>query len=412
MADPTSVEVIALKEVTYGVTPALATATADTVRKTSESLSGTPTTTESAELRNDRMSGGLVVTGLESGGDINFELSKDALYEQFFAGVMMSDWVQGAALAAAATVLTKQAAPNDQLATITITGDTADFDGNGRALKPGDVIVLGGFTNHANNTPVQVVSITDATNFVAVVPRDAVTETAANGLVQIADYVDIGKTVSSWTLSKAYNDVMHLATTDIHSQRYTGSLVNTMSIAIEYGAIVTGTFGFLSNGYDQEHPSLHQKLVAAGGTVHPAGTANPMNGSVDMNLVTVAGQPTEFCIQSMSIEMNNNATPQNCIGHLAPMKYNLGTANISINTSIYLGDASYDKFMPAKLSMVPISLLFGAQNADGGYAFDLRAVQLSFPDPAQSGDQPVMIEAQGTAKVGPNGASALRIWRW
>lgn len=412
MSSPSAVEVIAIPEVTYGVTPTLGTASGGTVRFTSEALSGTPTTTESQELRVDRMSGGQVVTGLESGGDINFELSKDELYDQFLAGVMMSNWVPGETLAAASTTLTK-VSPTDQTATLDITGDTGDFNASGRALLPGDVLVLSGFVNAINNGPVQVISVLDANSISVIVPREAVTETVATGVVELPDYVDIGSTILSWTMSKAYTDVLHndLAANQ-HSQRYTGSLVNTMNLTIQYGEIVNGTFGFLSNGYTQEYPSLHQKVETAGGTIDPAGTANPLNGSVDMTLVTVGNLPTDFCIQTLGLQMSNNATPQNCIGKLAPTKYVLGRATISINASIYLSDTSYDKFMPGKLSQVPISILSAAHNADGGYAFDLRAVQLSFPDPSVGGDQPVLIEASGVAKVGDGGASAIRIWKW
>jgi hypothetical protein len=199
----------------------------------------------------------------------------------------------------------------------------------------------------------------------------------------------------------------------VHSQRYTGALVNGLSVDLTYGQIVTGTFTFVANGYEQEHPSLAQKITTAGGTITPAGTSKPLNGSVDMPLVTVGGMPTDFCIESLSLTLDNGLSPQNCLGKIAPTKYSLGTASISISASIYLGDPSYDKFMPGKLTQDPVAMLFAAVNEDGGFAFDLRAVQLSFPDPASGGkDQQVMIDAEGVAKVGPNGASALRIYKW
>lgn len=411
MSSSAAVEVIAIKETVYGQTPDLATVDGNTVRYTSESLSGTPITTTSAELRSDRMSSGQVITGLESGGDINFELSIDDLYEAFMAGAMMNDWVLGPSGPLTSTQFTKDAT-NPQLATITISGDTGDIDGNGRALEIGDVVVLGGFTNAANNGPVQITQIIDTSTVQAVVARASVSELAAAGTFIMGDYVDIGSLIPSWTLSKAYTDVVHMATTDQHSQRYTGSIVNGMSINIAYGEIVNGTFSFLSNGYVQEYPSLHQRVDAAGGTIEEAGTSEPLNGSIDMPLVTVGGQPTDFCIQSVGLELSNNATPQNCIGLIAPAKYNLGTVSINITASIYLGDQSYDKFMPGKLTMEPTSFVFAAVDEDHGYAFDLRAVQLSFPDPAASGDTPVLIEASGVAKVAAGGASALRIWRW
>lgn len=413
MSSPAAVEVISVKELTYGVTPPLATAEAKTVRFISETLSGTPTTTTSAEVRRDRMSGGQVVTGLESGGDINFELSDDDVYEEYMSGAMMNNWVTGVSSIAGSVTLTKDAV-NDQLATIVdALMDTGDMDGSGRPLMAGDVIVLSGFVNAVNNGPIQVTQVISATSYQAAVPRGAVTETTVAGVNTLGDYLDIGSTINSWTLSKAYTDVLHLATTDEHSQRYTGSIVNAMTLNITYGEIVNGTFTFLSNGYEQEFPSLHQKIIAAGGDVIEAGTANPMNGSVDMPMVTVNGAPTDFCIQTAALTLDNGSTPQNCIGKLAPTKYTLGTANITMEMSIYLSDQSYDKFMPGKLSMTPIALMLAAVHDGAGYAFDFRAIQLTFPDPSVSDQNaPLLIEASGVAKVGPNGDSALRIWRW
>ncbi len=90
----------------------------------------------------------------------------------------------------------------------------------------------------------------------------------------------------------------------------------------------------------------------------------------------------------------------------------MGTAAITIESSIYLGDEAYDDLMPAKLTQAPVSMSFTMQNADGGYVFDLPAVQLSFPDPASEGqNEQTMLEASGTAKVGENGESALRIYK-
>jgi hypothetical protein len=359
------------------------------------------------------MSGGQVVTGLDSGGDINIELSRDPVYDAFILMAMMApDWTVEVSVGGPFTQAKDPA--NDQLATITGTFDTADWGNSGKALLPGDMLVFAGFTDPANNGPRQVTRVIDPTSFEVVTPRAATDETsdAAAG-VSLPRYVDIGSTQTSITLSKAYTDVTHDVADDVHSQRYTGALINGMSFDLTYGQIVTGSFSFVANGYEQESPSLAQKLVTAGGTVAPAGTAQPLNASVDMPLVTVGGQPTDFCIESLTLTLDNGLSPQNCLGKIAPTKYSLGTASINISASIYLGDPSYDKFMPGKLTQEPVSMLFAAVNADGGYAFDLRAVQLSFPDPASGGkDQQVMIDAEGVAKVGPNGASALRIYRW
>ena len=87
MSSSNLVQLTYVEEVTtYGERPTdLSAVTLDTMRFTSEALSGTPVTTTSAELRNDRMSAGQVVTGLEVGGGIDFELSRDKFLTTSFA---------------------------------------------------------------------------------------------------------------------------------------------------------------------------------------------------------------------------------------------------------------------------------------------------------------------------------------
>lgn len=410
MSAANAVQDIMVREETYGTTPPLATAEARTIRFTTEGLSGTPTTTQSQENRKDRMSGGQIVTGLEVGGDINGELSADPAYWDLFEMGMMQAVVPPVPAGAAVSLTLTKDATNPQLAELLITG--ADLAADGIAV--GDVLLVSGFVNAANNGPAQVVELVGPTTAKVTVKREAVTETVALGDVTRPQYADIGSDVISATFSKAYTDTTHLATTDQHSQRYPGGIVNGFNVGLTYGEIVSVAFSILANGYQQEAPSLAQQITAAGGDLLPPGTALPLNASIDLGMVTVDGQPTDYCIESLSIALDNGNTPQNCLGHAAPMKYVPGTASIAIEASIYLSDSSYDAFMPGKLTMAPVGFLFAAGNLDGGYAFEMPAVQLAFPDPAVTGQNaPVMIDAAGAAKVGPpERPSALRVYMW
>lgn len=412
MSSSNLIRIVGIPEATYGLTPALATAVVLPLRFTSESLSGTPQTAESQEARNDRMSGGQVVTGLNAGGDVNGELSQHPAMDRIIEMAMMQQWHTALGTGAATAVTQTKNPANEQLATLAVAFDVSDIDGNGNGYAAGDLITLAGFPTAVNNGPRQIVTVTPPGTLEVVVPRTATTETAPAVTIGRPAYVDIGDEVLSLTLSKAYEDVPHAATSDEHSQRYTGALVNQLAVQLAWGSIATYTSTFVANGYLQEAPSLVQQIEAAGGTVPPAPTDQPLNASVDMPMVTVGGQPTDYCIQSLNFTLNNNLQPQNCMGKIAPTKYSLGTAAISVQASIYLGDAAYDAFMPKKMTQEPVGMMFAAANADGGYAFDFRALQLSFPDPSSGGrDQQTMINAEGVAKVGANGASALRIYK-
>jgi len=404
MSSGNLVSVILVPETVYGIKDEpLSGVTAETARFTSESLSGTPTTTTSAAIRTDRMSSGQVVTGLEVGGSLDFELAPGDYFDQMFSAAMMSDWTAAQTLSTDVTLTPDPA--DDQQADLVITGD---FSTIGVAVN--DVLQLVPATG--SPVTVSVITVTSTTELVVATKRgEAAIVGVAMDVVAPAK-LTIGALQKSFTVGKSYLDVTHDVSTDIHSQTYTGSLVNGFTVDATYGSISTGSFELMGNGYELEAPSYEQQIETAGGTINPAGTEAPLNASIDVPLVTADGVATEFCVESFSITFGNNLDPQNCIGKAAPTGYTLGTASIDISSSIYLSDSSYDVWMEGKLTQTPVSMTFTMQNADGGFAFHLAQVQLSFPDPSSQGlDTQTMIEAAGTGKVGANGESAIVIYK-
>lgn len=404
MSSANLVEVIYLKETVYGETPTpLSGVTAETTRFTSETLSGSPTTTVSAAIRTDRMSGGQVVTGLEVGGDLSTETASSQFQDDFFEAGMMNTWVVANTTSTTVTLVPDPA--DDQQATLTTTDDLTSM-----GIAVNDVLQLVPATG--SPVTVTVISITSGTELEVATKRgeDAISSVAMS--VEIPAHLTIGAEQHSFAISKAYLDVLHDVSTDEHSQLYNGSLVSGFNVSAEYGSIVTGSFSTLANGYLQEYPSLSQQIETAGGTVNPPATSAPLNASIDVPVVTSDGTATDFCIESFDITLDNGLDPSNCIGKIAPQGYTLGTAEIAITASIYLSDTSYDAFQPAKLTQAPVALTFTMQNAGGGYAFAFAAVQLTFPDPTSDGqNEQTMLDASGIAKVGANGESALVIYK-
>lgn len=405
MSSGNLVSVIYAKETVYGETDApLSGVTAETTRFTSESLSGTPATTTSAEIRTDRMSSGMVVTGLDVGGSIDYELAAGTFWDDFFEAAMMSPWVPAATLAGDTVTLTPDPA-DDQKADLTSVGDLSTIN-----VAVGDLLQLIPATG--SPVTVSVITVVGPNDLVVATEAGQPAITGATMDISIPQYLVIGADQTSFTMSKAYTDVLHDVTTDEHSQTYTGMLVNGFSINAAYGEIVTGTFETLGNGYDQVFPSLGQEIETAGGTVNPAEVSSPLNASLDFPLVTTNNAAAAFCVESLDITFSNNLDPSNCIGVPAPQSYTLGTAQIDITLNSYLSDSSYDSLMASKLSLTPIGITITAQNASGGYGFRVEAAQLSFPDPASEGqDTQTMIQAAGTGKVGANGESALVIYK-
>lgn len=89
MSESNQVKLRYIPEVTYDTTPV--DGVWETIRYTSETLSATPTTTTSAEVRADRMTSDMPKVGMEVGGDISFQFSALS-FEDFIESAMCSTW--------------------------------------------------------------------------------------------------------------------------------------------------------------------------------------------------------------------------------------------------------------------------------------------------------------------------------
>lgn len=367
-----------------------------TARFTSEKYSGTPETTESAQIRTDRMSSGQVVTGLAVEGGHSFELAKETALEDFLESAMFNAWDTSF------TSKTRFFAIDVTAKTITaVAGSFVD-----EGLVVGDVINLTNFADTVNNVPVMVTSVT-ALILEFAGPTTMVTCVSESATYQRAHKLTIGTTKKSLTIEKSFLDLTTKALI------YRGALVSQMDLNVEYGALITGSFDTSGNDYDSADAA--SEFASYLEYITDPATTQSLNGSVDMPFTTtdVTGsfEQDTFCIQSLKLSLQNNLTTQVCIGRAAPENYNPGTAQISVDLSSYLKDANWD-FLARKLSQDPFALGFLVKNTDGWYGVFLPALQVSFDDPASGGaNQDISMEMKGTAKVGANGESALSIYR-
>lgn len=393
MSSSNLVRVTFIEESTLGTTPGAGDFS--TARFISESLSGSPETTESAQIRSDRMSSGQVVTGLTVGGELNFELAKEDALDAFFASGMMNTWNTHVAVTVDLSIngTTKE-----------ITRATGNWNTD---VVVGDILTLSGFSNAANNTQVQVVEIVSNTIIKVVANGVLVTEVDTNNQYKRADKLTIGAVKKSFSMEKAFLDLTNKALI------YRGMLVNTLSFNIAYGSIITGAIGF--SGTDYENADAAIEFITNARTIDAAATTNSLNGSVDMPFVISSAtgllDEVTFCIQSLELSLNNNHAAQNCIGEAAPVDYSPGTAQIEVNMSAYLADANWS-VLAQKLTQTPFALGFMVKNNDGWYGFYLPAVQVSFDDPASAGqNQQISLSMRGVAKVGSSGESSLTIFK-
>ena len=341
------------------------------------------------------MSSGQVVTGLTVESSHSFELAKEEALEDFMESAMYNTWDVMSLVTRALTV---------NIGPKTITAVSGSFVADG--LVVGDFITLAGFTAPGNNVTVMVTSVAALTIGYAG-PEGMVNGTGGATTYKRADKLSIGVTKQSLCIEKAFLDLTNKAI------NYRGMIASSMELSVEYGSLITGSFGFSGNDYvtadaASEFQTFERYIEA------PA-TTNSLNGSVDMPFlasdVTGTYLTDAFCIQSLSLNLSNNLTAQTCIGNIAPEDYTPGTANIEVSLSSYLKDGNWD-LLAKKLSQESFALGFQVKNLGGWYAFYLPAIQVSFDDPSSGGaNQDVSLDMSGSAKVGPGGTSALVIYR-
>lgn len=366
-----------------------------TARYTSEKYSGTPDTTESAQIRQDRLSSGQVVTGLKVDGGHSFELAKEEALEDFLESAMFNPWVQSAL---------KNGTFSLNLTTKKMARTVGSFIDDG--VVAGDFIQLSNFAVAGNNAIIMANAVS-ALEIDFNHPTGMVTAVAEAASYQVGDKLTIGTTKKSLTVEKTFLDLTDKALI------YRGALVSQMSLKVEYGSLISGSFETQGNDYDNADTAA--EFASFGEYFGDAATTSTMNGSVDMPFiatdVTGTWDQDAFCLQSANISLNNNLTVQNCIGRASPENYNPGTAQVGVDLSSYLKDSNWD-LLARKLSQAPFALGFMVQNVDGWYGFYLPALQVSFDDPASGGqNQDISMDMKGVAKVGANGESALAIYR-
>lgn len=374
----------------------LATGTGEfyTARFTSEALSGSPETTESQQIRTDRQSSGQVVTGLKVGGNLNFELAKESPVDDFIKSAMLGSWDTTSITETGTLALDASAQ------TIVKTGNWADL-----GLVVGDFLKLTNFADAGNNVYVMIASLS-TTTLTYSGPTGMVTATESATFARAAK-ISIGTTKYSFSMEKAFTD---LTTKAIN---YKGMIVNQMNIDVKYGSLVSGSFGFLGNSYAVASSAATFETYLK--YITSAATTNTVNGSVDMPFLSTNASGTfstsGLCIQSLTMTLDNNLTPQTCIGTAAPEAYTPGTASVKVSLSAYLKDATWS-LLANKLSQASFAIGFPVYNSDGGYGFYMPAVQVSFDDPAAGGaNQDISMNMSGIAKVGSGGLSALSIYK-
>lgn len=144
-----------------------------------------------------------------------------------------------------------------------------------------------------------------------------------------------GTTRRSFTIQKHLTDIGQFF-------NYTGCVINTMSLQMRVGEIITGTFGVLGTSATRDAAQI------SGASVGSTTTTSPLNAVVDVGSIQIDSVPYTGCVSELSLSINNNLRPVDCIGTLGHTDLLYGTTEITGSMNIYFNEGSlYDKFLNA-----------------------------------------------------------------
>jgi hypothetical protein len=344
-----------LKEVTWGTTPASALTD---LRWTGESFSGNITKTKSTEIRPDRQTTDLILTGSECSGGFNFELSYSD-FDELFEGAL---WSAGWSTVLAISSATIEFADTGRL----FDGTTATtFD----SVTTGQWIKITGSGTAANNRFYRITSHTGASG-ITVVPTPNTTVGAGDTIVGSGAYIRNGVTESSYVFEREHTDATQFFS-------FSGMVCNTLNLSVSADSIVTGSFDYMGKA-----STLAQATVGTGGNTD-AGTNDVISASSNIGQVyegafaSLATLDTDLFIQEISFSVANNVRALRAVGNVPSVDIGVGACDVSGSLNVYFIDETmYTKFV----NSTGTGLAFEIEDAAG------NAYIITFPNVEFSSD--------------------------
>lgn len=353
-----------IPEATQGVTPG--SGNGINLRMTNQSLKAAVKTVKSNEISSARMVSGSTNVDIDVDGGFDFELSGKE-YDPFLEGVVYGSFAHYGTAGLGTTFGCTTAAGS-------ITADVAPTGGSAfTGLANGSWVKLnppaGASTTIKNYFADKWFKVAGTTS--TVITLDASTQIAAPGLgiTAVAGYAITQSVVSNGNTNKYFT--FEYDQTDIAQKLwYKGCQTNSMSLKLEVGSIITGSFGFIGMSHD-----ISASSVLPGSPV-ASQSLEVMNAVTDVGMVMENGSnllTAGSFIKSVSLEINNNLRAQKAVGVYGNAGVGTGELAVSGSMEVYFTDATYYRKW---LDGTTTSLVIGmADTAGNGYLVELDKVK-------------------------------------
>lgn len=353
-----------IPEVTQGVTPT--TGNGVNLRMTNPTMKAAVSSVKSNEISSTRMVSGSTNTDLTVDGGFDFELLGKE-YDPFIESVVYGTFAHyGTAglgttfsCTTATTSITAAAAPTGNSA---FTGLAVGSWFKLNAPAGASAAIKAYFADRwfkVASTTSTVITLDASTPISGV----GLGITAQAGYAITQSVVSNGNTTRFFTFEYAQTDISQFLF-------YKGMQTNSMSLSLQPGSIITGSFDFMGMSHD-----ITQTSVLPGAPV-ASQSLDPMNAVTDVGLVMEGGSNLltgSSFIKSASLEINNNLRAQKSLGVYGNSGVGVGELAVSGSMEIYFENANYYKKW---LDGATTSLVLGmADQLGNGYLVEMEKVK-------------------------------------
>jgi len=279
---------------------------------------------------------------------------------------------------AAATEISGSA-PTSGQATLTFSGAAPDL--TTLSLEAGDYIQITGWdVNAANDGFYRIVSVDSSTVLtVDQLPTGYAIDNGTGGdfVVYLGERLANSSDRFTYTIQEVFTDIG--TDPNFTRQVLSGMGVNQFTLNVEAESLITGSMSFVGE------TAKYDTVPESGETFVDPFTTTPLNSSSDVARIFEAGATVESvgCVQSMSVEINNNLEKRPCVGKVGGDGFRRGTYSVSGSLTTYFDDKSQ---VEKVISQEETSLSLGFKDtASRGILIDMPRVKLTEGGPSVPG---------------------------
>ena len=325
---------------------------------TGGSMSESPDTVRSSQLRSDAQLADMKRTGVEPTAAFDFEMQADNMDNILRAALRNSPANTWSNFAITATTISATASDK-----------SLNDSGSGfsTSIPKGSWIYVSGFTGDTSNNGWKQVSKTTAPTAAKIIVEQTLVDDGATESVTItSSEIRNGADLTSFSLQMANLDIASTF------RLITGARITDFGLNISSQSIITGNVGF--SGKRMTRPTS----ASGAGSVTTAADVDVMSEVTAFDGFWIGGSEiTTYEMVSASLNISTTARPQVGLGNLQKVGMNLGPIDVTGSVEFYLESANYATLQDYLLGFTSFEFAFALSDGTNRYFFHMPQVKLT-----------------------------------